>query len=287
VASASEFGAEMRRRLEQVEEHNAAALDAAADLLLDRLVRRTGLLLTAGAGHSLIGVNEAFYRAGGLAPVRPLYLPELYPLHGAAASTAAERTGGLAARVLESAEPGPDDVLAVFSTSGVNPYPVELAIGARERGLPVLAFTSRACNEAAPKRAGSTLGDEADLVLDTLVRPGDVAYPDDRPVTAPMSTLANAFLWNLLLARLHERAAAEGADLPLWRSSNFAGGDEANTDLFRRYADRGRAGRPVASGRRPGTAPGRSPRAAGKPDGDGRPAPMCRARPTEPVDPDR
>ncbi|MFC3995611.1 sugar isomerase domain-containing protein [Nocardiopsis sediminis] len=233
-----EFGQDMLRHLAAVEEANEAALCGVADLLLERVVRRPGLLLAAGAGHSLIGVGEAFYRAGGLAPVRPLFRPELLPLNGAQASTAAERTSGLAGRVLDDAAPGPDDVVAVFSTSGVNPYPVELARAARGRGLPVVAVTSRACNAAAPQRAGGTLGAEADHVLDTLVRPGDAAYPPGAPVTAAMSTLANGFLWNLLLARLHQRATAAGLELPLWRSSNTADGDTANAALLLRYAGR-------------------------------------------------
>ncbi|MFC4565565.1 sugar isomerase domain-containing protein [Nocardiopsis mangrovi] len=234
----SEFGQDMLRHLAHVEEHNEDALGGVADLLLDRLVRRTGLLLAAGAGHSMIGVGEAFYRAGGLAPVRPLFRPALLPLNGARASTAAERTSGLAARVLAETAPGPDDVVAVFSTSGVNPYPVELAREARRRGLPVVAVTSRACSAAAPRRAGGTLDAEADHVLDTLVRPGDAAYPPGEPVTAAMSTLANGFLWNLLLARLHRRAADAGLELPLWRSSNTADGDAANAALLHRYAGR-------------------------------------------------
>ncbi len=215
------------------ETNNAEQVAKAAELVV-RTLRADGLVFTAGAGHSLAAVAETFYRAGGLACVYPLYHPQLLPLHGAQSSTAAERRGGLAAEVLEQRAPGPDDVLVVFSTSGVNPYPVELAQAARAAGAPVIAVSSRQSVAAAPRRAGSTLIDEADVVLDTGVRPGDASFPVDQPRTAALSTILNAHLWNSVLAKVVTLAE----DAPLWRSSNVEGGDEANAALFARYQPR-------------------------------------------------
>ncbi|HYS38139.1 MAG TPA: SIS domain-containing protein, partial [Pseudonocardiaceae bacterium] len=71
-----------RAHLAKVAELNEAAVGEVAALLL-ACVRADGTVLTAGAGHSLAAVAETFYRAGGLACVRPLYHPDLLPLHGA------------------------------------------------------------------------------------------------------------------------------------------------------------------------------------------------------------
>jgi uncharacterized phosphosugar-binding protein len=212
---------------------NEKQIVQAAELIVTSL-RADGLTFTAGAGHSLAAVAETFYRAGGLAGVYPLYHPELLPLHGAQASTAAERRSGLAAEVLADRAPGPRDVLVVFSTSGVNPYPVELAAAARAAGAPVVAVSSRAAVAAAPRRAGSTLIEQADIVLDTGVRPGDASFPADNPRTAALSTVLNAFLWNSVLAQVVYLAE----DAPLWRSSNIPGGDEANAALLAHYTPR-------------------------------------------------
>lgn len=228
----------MRAQLARVQEHNATAIGAVAELLLERVVRGDGVALVAGSGHSVGAIAEAFFRAGGLATVKPLYSPELFPLHGAAASTAAERRSGLAAEILAKSDPAAGDVLFVYSTSGVNPYPVELAREARRLAIPVVAVTSRACSAVAPKRAGGTLAEEADHVLDTLIPPGDAGYPPQAPVTAPTSSLVNVYLWNLLLAELHGRAGSAGLDLPLWRSANIEGGDDANAGLFAHYRPR-------------------------------------------------
>ncbi|PFG56714.1 putative phosphosugar-binding protein [Amycolatopsis sulphurea] len=235
--SATEIWKSTAAKLEAAAEANAAQLSAAAELLLE-VIRADALVFTAGAGHSLAAVAETFYRAGGLACVYPVYHPELLPLHGAQQSTKTERRGGLAEEVLAERAPGPDDVLVVFSTSGVNPYPVELAAGARRRGAAVIAVTSRACVAAAPRRAPSTLVDEASVVLDSLVIPGDASHPADAPRTAPLSTVVNAFLWNRILAEVLDRGTAEGLDVPLWRSSNVEGGDEANAALLAKYIPR-------------------------------------------------
>ena len=135
TVTGSDYGNLVRTHLTRVEQHNAAALDDVAELVL-AAVEADGTILTAGAGHSLAAVAETFYRAGGLACVRPIYHPELLPMHGAISSTSAERRSGLAGEVLREAGLAPHDVLFVFSTSGVNYYPVELAQEARERGLP-------------------------------------------------------------------------------------------------------------------------------------------------------
>ncbi|ATY11097.1 SIS domain-containing protein [Amycolatopsis sp. AA4] len=237
MVSATDLVKSTSDHLAAAAEANAAQVSAAADLLLG-VIRADALVFTAGAGHSLAAVAETFYRAGGLACVYPVYHPELLPLHGAQQSTRTERRSGLAEEVLAERAPGPDDVLVVFSTSGVNPYPVELAAGARRRGAAVIAVTSRACVAAAPRRSATTLVEEGTVVLDSLVIPGDASYPASAPRTGPLSTVVNASLWNLILTEVYDRGTAEGLDVPLWRSSNVEGGDAANAALLAKYEPR-------------------------------------------------
>ena len=222
----------MREHLDRVERHNADALDRASELLL-AAVTGGGLVYAGGSGHSLAMVLEGFFRAGGLACVHPLYTPEISPLHGAWPATETERRSGVAAPVMAAADPRPGDIVVIFSNSGANPYPVELATAARSYGLPVVAFVSGPSMAIAPARAGVKLGEVADLVIDTLVPPGDVSYPLGEPRTAALSSLAGVYLWNLLLARMADRA-----ELPLWVSANVPGGDERNAELLERYSVR-------------------------------------------------
>ncbi len=237
VEDAGQFGEALRAHLARVESANADTLEQVADLLLD-VVRADGLVYTAGSGHSLALVLETFYRAGGLACVHPLVHPGLLPLHGARASTLLERVEGLATTLLAQVDVGDQDVGVIFSNSGINPFPVELAQGLRDAGAPVVALVSVAHMRAAPQRASAKLGDVATSVIDTLVPPGDAAYPADGTHTAALSSLVSVFCWDLLLARLADRAQAAGVRLPLWTSANVEGGQARNAELFARYRTR-------------------------------------------------
>ncbi|WP_216213372.1 SIS domain-containing protein [Amycolatopsis aidingensis] len=227
----------IRSLLDDLDQGCAEAIPAAAGLVLNA-IESGGVVHAAGAGHSLAMVCETFYRAGGLAAVRPLWEPAVLPLTGALRSTDAEREFGRGRALVQSAAPVPPDVMVVFSTSGRNPYPVEIAKEARARDVPVLAVTSLPASAEATDRAGSRLADHATIVLDTGVPPGDVVYPGEEPRTCAVSTILGAYLWSMLLARLHDLADERGVRLPVWTSSNVPGGDERNADLLARYGER-------------------------------------------------
>jgi len=224
------YGSLVAEHVERVTAANADAVRAAARIVVD-VARTDRVLHAAGAGHSLAGVLEMFFRAGGLPFVNPLWHPDVLPLNGAARSTEAERRPGLGTEVARAAGVRAGDAVVVFSSSGVNPYPVEIAAHAREAGARVVAVTSRAASAAAPLRAGTRLADVADVVLDTLVPPGDVTWPAADPVSAPLSSVTNALCWNLVLV-----AALDAApDLPTWRSANTTAPPDHNARLQERY----------------------------------------------------
>jgi uncharacterized phosphosugar-binding protein len=235
--SAAAFGEEVRHHLARIERENADVLDAVAGTMLD-VVRGDGLVYAAGTGHSMALVLETFYRAGGLACVYPIYHAGLLPLEGGSASTLVERQPRLAATLLARVSPGDGDLAFVFSNSGVNAVPVELAMGFREAGTPVVAVVSVPHMSATPARADAKLGDVAAQVIDTLVPPGDAAFHAGGVTTAALSSIASVFVWDLLLARVAEAAAEKGVDLPVWTSANVPGGDERNEALMERYRRR-------------------------------------------------
>ncbi|RMI12526.1 sugar isomerase domain-containing protein [Cellulomonas triticagri] len=210
---------------------NADAIDRAAEAVV-RTARAGGLVRPTGAGHSLAAVLETFFRAGGLAGVRPIWHPRVLPFSGARSATTAEREPGLGAATAAEAAIEARDTVVVFSNSGVNPFPVEVAQAAVAVGATVVAVTSRAAGAAAPPRAGQRLVDVADVVIDTAVPAGDATWPPEAPVTAPVSSLATTTVWTLLLRRVHDLAP----DAPRWRSANVAGNDDVNAALVARFA---------------------------------------------------
>ncbi|MFD0904920.1 sugar isomerase domain-containing protein [Actinomadura sediminis] len=227
----------VRTLLDDLDDAAGPAIGEAAGLLL-AAIEADGIVHVAGAGHSLAMVCETFYRAGGLAAVRPVFDPGVFPLDDALRSTRVEREHGVGRAVVKEAAPAPPDVAVVFSTSGRNPYPVEVARECAARDVPVIAVTSARASRSAAARTDTTLADHATLVLDTRVPPGDVLHPAERPRTAAVSTVLAAYTWARVLADLDDLAAARGVDLPRWTSANVPGGDEVNAALLARYRHR-------------------------------------------------
>src|ERR687885_2597029 len=109
-----------------------------------------------------------------------------------------EKTPGYAEQILRNFAFGPKDVMVVISTSGIREVIVEMAEGARRRGLPVIGVLSRAhCEQARPAHpSGKKLLDVADVVLDNGAPVGDslLALDGSPGRTGPFSTLGGALV---------------------------------------------------------------------------------------------
>lgn len=231
ISDLAAFTARTTDHLTRIAEANKRAIAQAADVVA--AASDAGRVVhVAGAGHSFAGVLETFYRAGGLPHTNPLWTTAIIPTFGAVASTHAEREVGSGTAVATQADIQPADGVVIFSSSGINPYPVEIAQHSRERGATVIAVTSVAASRQAPPRAGSRLFEVANIVIDTLAPPGDVTWPPDHPSVAPMSSLANAFIWNAIVVSV----LSQNPQADAWRSANTAASGEVNADLLERYS---------------------------------------------------
>jgi uncharacterized phosphosugar-binding protein len=146
-----------------------------------------------------------------------------------------ERTPGLAEVILSNFTFGPRDVMVVFSASGLSAVPVEMARGARRRGLRVVAVTSVAQSMSAPPDpvVGSRLLDEADLVIDLCSPEADaMCLVDglDTPV-GPASTLAAVAIVNAIKVRVAELLVERRAMPPVITRASVVGADRSR-DLF-------------------------------------------------------
>ncbi len=191
-----------------------------------------GVLYIFGSGHSHMFAEEAFYRAGGAARVCPVLKPP-YMLHeGAVRSTTLEREPGHADDVLSGYGLEPDrDCLLVASNSGANALPVEVASLGRERGLPVIAITSRAY-AGAVTRPGPRLHDVADVVIDNHCPPGDalVQLAEDLPPTGPASTVVGLALLNSMVVDACAVQLARGDRPEVFLSANMPGAAPHNQE---------------------------------------------------------
>jgi uncharacterized phosphosugar-binding protein len=150
--------------MDRIVVREAKGIEAAAQRCAE-VIAQGGILHTFGTAHSSHHVAETFYRAGGLACVNAILEPSLSVHAGALVSTWTERQLGLARLVLDRYDLRSGEPMIIFSVSGINGVPVEVAAESRSRGLWVVAITSRSYCQAATKERclEKTLLTEADL----------------------------------------------------------------------------------------------------------------------------
>ena len=262
TATTARFLGAARELIDRLEGQDDA-LDQAAELCATA-IGSGGLVHAFGTGHSRIAVEELFPRYGSYPGFHPLvelsmtFHTQVVGANGQRQAMFIERVEGLAEQILENFELSAPDVLLVFSAGGTTAVPIEMAMGARRRGLPVIAVTAvQASRGSEPGHSsGTRLLDHADVVLDLCTPPGDalVAIEGlDTPV-APGSTLAAVALVNEVKARVAEALVARDAMPPVLTSASVVGAersrelfDQAYTEHARRAAAVLRKTSPVPS----------------------------------------
>lgn len=236
----SEYLSRVQALLDAMATANGEALAQAASVI-SRSIASGGILHVFGSGHSAMLAQELFYRAGGLAPVNAMLDVNL-TIFGTSRPTWVERLEGYAESIFASYDVQPGEVLMIISNSGINAVPVEMALGAKTRGMTTIAVGSREAYAGAASRhsSGKTLFEVADVVLDTHVPAGDavIGIGDAGKATGAVSTVLGAALLNELVVRVTSGLAAAGEEVPVFTSQNVPGGDEANAALVERYRGR-------------------------------------------------
>lgn len=240
TTGAQSYVAAVRDLVDSVFETQLPAIGQAAEAIV-AAIKQDGLVYLFGTGHSHMLAEEGHFRAGGLAPVVPVLATSLMLNESASNSSRLERLVGLGPVVLERYPLTEKDVLIVFSNSGVNAVPVEAALTARAKGMTVIAITSVAYSTSAKLGpAGKRLFEAADIVIDNQGPPGDalVEVGDSGLRTGPMSTVVGALILNAILTEAVLRLEAEGAEVPVYISSNMPGAQAHNAALFERFRPR-------------------------------------------------
>ena len=220
-----------------VVEGQRAKLIQAAEKMAET-TKRDGRIFLFGTGHSHMLTEEGFYRAGGLANVVPLLSEHFMLHHLPQLGSRLERTPGLADVILDRYDPQAGEMLFIFSNSGVNRLPVEMALRGRERGLFAVSISSLAYAQQAPlSDLGLRLDQAVDLALDNGGEPGDalLELPNLRWRVAPSSTVIGAMLWNCLVSETASLLLASGMEPPIFVSINIPGAAEHNQALMEKW----------------------------------------------------
>ncbi len=228
----SEYLSKIIDNLQSIEAEEGDALGAAARLVADT-IKKDGLIFVFGCGHSHLPGLDAFYRAGGLANVSPLLDTDLMLHNGAAKSSRMEKMNGIAPEVFRRYGLTDRDMLFVFSASGKNAVPVEMARAARAAGVPTVAVSSSAYFDK-----GGKLHECADVHIDCKVPYGDACITVGEAKMGGLSTAAACFILNSCLIAGARLALEEGVKPPVYLSGNIEGGREHNVVLEELYMGR-------------------------------------------------
>ena len=237
---AQRYLAEAEQVLQRVRDTQQPAIRRAAQWCAEAIARR-GLVHLFGSGHSRMAVEEVFPRYGsfpGFHPIVELSLTnhtQVVGANGQRQAMAIERMEGLGEAILSNFVFRDFDVMIVFSTSGNKGVPVDVALGAKARGLRVIAVIAAAYSAllASEHSSGCKLADIADLVIDNCALPGDsmVAVPGVDVRVGPGSTIGNTAVVNMLKVLVAQDLAARGQP-PLVLASAFELGREASRERF-------------------------------------------------------
>jgi uncharacterized phosphosugar-binding protein len=210
----------------------------------DRLIHIYGV-----GGHSYVGSEEFFYRAGGLANISPMFEPSLSLAAGGQKSTMLERQENIGDKIVKAHQLGPDNLLVITSAYGINACSIDAALEAKRRGCKVIAISSVAFAEATPRdfvarhSCQKNLGEIADVIIDNHVPHGETLlslgdYP--QKVGGTCNVLA-CFAINWLVMETIALCLKNGVEPPVWKSANTIGGDEHNEQYLNEYTPRVKA----------------------------------------------
>ncbi|RPJ85868.1 MAG: sugar isomerase domain-containing protein [Acidobacteria bacterium] len=226
--------------LTRIRETQMEAIAQAADICAETIAN-DGLVHLFGTGHSRMFLEEMYPRHGSFPGFHPIvelsltYHTQVVGANGQRQAMFLERTEGLGHVIMRNFVFAPPDSFIIFSNSGVNEVVVEVALEAKQRGLPLIAVVSvEHCLASTPRHScGKRLTDIADLAIDNCTPPGDalVRIEGLRDPVGPGSTIGGAAVTNALKTAVAERLTALGKP-PLVLTSSLFIGEEASRERF-------------------------------------------------------
>lgn len=250
LAAAARYFQEAQDRLRQLFDNQRDALDRAASLCTDA-IGADGLVHLFGCGHSRMMCEEMTPRQGcfvGWHTIVELGLTFhnlIVGPNGLRQSLHLEKTLGYAEQILRNFAFGSKDVLIIVSTSGIREVIIEMAEGAKKRGLSVIALLSKAhCEKAKPAHpSGKKLMELADVVLDNGAPEGDCILDIEgcKNKTGPFSTVGGAMVMNMLRCEVAQRLMDRGIEPVFLPSHQFVGSRSVEEQLeyfYTQYARR-------------------------------------------------
>lgn len=228
----NEYLSKIIKILNVIEAEEADKMLIASDKVSE-VIKNDGLIYVFGCGHSHIPALDTFYRAGGLANVSAMLDTDLMLHNGAAKSSRMEKMKGIGAEIFRRYKVENKDMIFLFSASGKNEVPCEIAEIARAEKIFTVGVSSSDYFEK-----NGRLHNYVDLHIDCKVPYGDACIEVGNAKMGGLSTAAFCFILNNVLINGAKKASESGCEVPIYLSGNIDGGREHNIVLENKYLGR-------------------------------------------------
>jgi len=232
------FYDEVQKRLKKIIKTQHKKIKKIAKLFFETY-KKEGMIYIFGTGHSHMMAEEGHFRAGGFAPICPILSPDLMLHESATLSSTIERTEKISTKLLSKYNISSNDILMIYSNSGVNQSPVEAAIYGKEISSTVISVVSCEYSNVAPlSKIGKKLTEISDYYIDNCGPIGDalVEIKNQHKVCA-FSTISGSFILNSILSEVANLAKDE-EPFPFYISANIPNAKNNNNLLFEKYKKR-------------------------------------------------
>jgi len=199
------------------------------------------LVHTFGCGHANLPIEEMYPRIGGFVGFHPLCeLPLTFFTHivgemGINQFLWLERAEGYGKAIMSSWNFNKNDLLWIFSHTGINAVNIEVALEAQKRGMKVIAYGSAADTGNKPSRhsSGKNLFQVADYVVDSCcpLQDASVDLKNHQDKIGPLSTMAFVTTVWMTMCTVAEILADRGVHLYIHPSHNVPGDTTAHERL--------------------------------------------------------
>ncbi len=219
----------MEEIVEKIETTQQEAIGRAAALLADT-TQKGGIIYGFGTGHSHLVTDDAFWRAATPANYCALLEQSATGSFEITKSYEIENIYGIGKKIVDYHRITPKDCMIIISNSGNNIAPVDAALRAKEKGIPVIGITAVEYSGylKTKHRDGVKLKDVADVVLDNCSLIGDAAVEiEGFPMkVGSTSTIPNVYLQNAVLVEMVDILVKRGFRPDVYYNGHMAFMDE-------------------------------------------------------------
>lgn len=243
---ALEYFEQIKSYLEQIIATESEGINQAASVVADHIKEDKIVYVYGPGGHSNLGSQELFFRAGGLMHVSAILDEGTLLSGGALRSMAIERTPGYGKVVIEDYGLKSDDLLIIVNAYGINAATIDAAMEAKRLGVQTIGVSSVKHANSTPAEhparhpSKQNLHDTVDIAIDSKVEVGDAVIEMDNleQKVGAMSTFVNAFILNSISMEAIALLVEQGIQPPIWKSGNSTGGDEWNQQFISRFKNK-------------------------------------------------